>query len=385
MALLAWILVAAIGLTYIGFPLVLLMLAPLRPERAWHAAAPSEAPRPSLCLLISAYNEERHLAAKLESIQRATATYGAPVRILLADDGSSDRTLEIARTFADQGVEVLALPRGGKAAALNRMAAMADGQVLVLTDADPLFDADTLVRLVEPFADPAVGAVAGHVVMAGKSGPLAGAASLFRRYECALRMAEDRLFGAVSADGGLYAIRRKLMPHVPPDGTDDFHISTAAPHEGLRIAFAPHAQVFEQPMASGRKDLRRRVRITVRGLTALWRRRDLLDPRCTGWYAPALFMHKVARRLAPLLLVPLLPLSVALALQGSLVWTAVAGAILALCALALLGWLAEGRIPRIFSVPYVLGLHLFGLGAGVVLFCLGKRFTTWTPQKALES
>ena len=385
MSLLAWIFVAAIGLTYVAFPLVLLMLAPFRPERAWHRSVSSDGPRPRLCILISAYNEEAHLAAKLKTIQRAVAKYGAPVRILLADDGSSDRTLEIAQGFADQGVEVLALPRGGKAAALNRLAAMADGDVLVLTDADPLFEVDTLVRLVEPFADPDVGAVAGHVVMAGKSGPLAAAASLFRRYETALRMAEDRLFGAVSADGGIYAIRCDLMPHVPPDGTDDFHISTAAPHAGLRIAFAPHARVLEQPMANGRKDLRRRVRITVRGLTALWRRRELLDPRRTGWYAPALFMHKVARRLAPLLVLPLLPLSIGLALQGSPLWTFVAGSILALSALALLGWLAEGHIRRLLSVPYVVGLHLFGLGAGVVLFCFGKRFTTWTPQKTLGS
>ncbi|WP_156841931.1 glycosyltransferase [Novosphingobium aquimarinum] len=384
-AALAWMLAAAIGLTYLGFPLALLAVARLAPPRPWHKVEAADSPRPPLCVLISAYNEEAHLAGKLESVLRAAAVYENPVRIMVADDGSSDTTLAIAQRFTGQGVEVLALPRGGKAAALNRLAMLADGDVLVLTDADPLFADDTLVRLTQPFADPAVGAVAGNVVMAGRHGALGRAAGIFRQYESALRVAEDRLFGVVSADGGIYAIRRELMPQVPPDGTDDFHISTAAPMAGRRIAFAPHAKVLEQPMASGRKDLRRRIRITVRGLTALWRRRALMNPRRTGWYAPALFMHKVARRLSPLLLLPVLALSLALAANGSLLWGAVAAAILSLALLALIGWLAEGRIPRLLSIPYVLGLHLFGLGAGVVLFCLGRRFATWTPHKAVPS
>ena len=381
----AWSLVAAIALTYAGYPLAVIAMSAFGQKRPWHYRSNREIQRPSINILISAYNEEAHLAAKLESVLDATEIYGPGVRVFVADDGSSDATLAVAQEFEARGVEVIALPRGGKAAALNYMAGIADGDILVFTDADPLFRPDTLVKLVEPFADSSVGAVAGNVVMTTKSGTLAFAGQLYRRYESALRKAEDRLFGAVSADGGLYAIRRNLMPHVPPDGTDDFHISTAAPAARMRIAFAPFACVTETAMSSGKKDLQRRIRITVRGLTALKRRAELMNPNKHGSYALGLFMHKLARRLAPLLIVPLSVVATILAASGSLLWSLMIAAILATAAIATVGMFSDQKLPRILRMPYTLALHLIGLGAGVLLFAAGRRFSTWTAQRTVAS
>jgi cellulose synthase/poly-beta-1,6-N-acetylglucosamine synthase-like glycosyltransferase len=314
MQLTAWLLLLLPIAVFLGYPALVIAVAALRSRRT----APALQATPSATILICAHNEAATIAEKLASVRAATASWPGEIELLVADDGSADDTATLAEAA---GARVLRLPRGGKAAALNKAIPQCRGDVLVMTDADPLFDAETLPALLAPFADPRIGAVAGRVeTLSTKPGRFAASDRWFRRYESALRSAEDALFGCVSADGGVYAIRRSLAPHVPADVTDDFFISTAAVAAGYRIAFADKARVWEHSIPGGHQQFRRRIRITVRGLTALWRRRALLNPLRTGWYAPALLFHKVARRLAPLTLLPLWLVSGILAAQGDRFW-----------------------------------------------------------------
>ncbi|MEH3100950.1 glycosyltransferase [Sphingomonas adhaesiva] len=372
MQLAAWLLLLIPVATFLAYPLVVLFAAALAPRRR----VPVPAATPSITILIGAHNEETTIGLKLASVAQALAAWPGTAQVLVADDGSTDATAAIAR---GAGAAVIACPRGGKAAALNRAVPQATGEVIVMTDADPLFDAQTLPALLAPFADPRVGAVAGRVETIRTPGRsrFAAADRAFRRYESALRSAEDRLFGCVSADGGLYAIRRALVPTVVADVTDDFYVSTAAVAAGHRIAYADAARVWEHSITGARRQWRRRVRITVRGLTGLWRRRALMNPVRTGWYAVALVLHKVARRLAPLAILPLWLVS---ALAGG-AWWIVFAAITAAALVALAGTLGA-RLPGPLRIVHGIVLHLAGLAAGTLLFVAGRRYAQWTPQKA---
>ncbi|WP_085808796.1 glycosyltransferase [Sphingomonas sp. TZW2008] len=371
----AWILLLLPAAIFAGYPALILVAAALRPPRP-RPNPPAGSPLP-ITILIGAHNEAATIGAKLASVTAALAAWPGLAEVIVADDGSTDDTARIAEAA---GAHVVRAPRGGKAAALNRAVPQARGDVIVMTDADPLFDEGTLPALLAPFADPHVGAVAGHVATIGKTGRFAGADRWFRAYESALRAAEDRLFGCVSADGGLYAIRRALVPLVPADVTDDFHISTGAVAAGYRIAFADDARVWEHSIGGGRQQFRRRVRITVRGLTALWRRRVLMNPWRTGWYAPALVLHKVGRRLAPLCLVPLWLIALWLGLHGSAWWALVATGLSAAAAVALAGALGV-RLRGPLRLVHGAMLHLAGLALGTLLFVGGRRYAQWTPQK----
>ena len=374
MQLVAWTLLLLPVAIFAGYPALVIAAAATRPSRQ---RPPASSLPPSITILIGAHNEAATIGDKLASVIAALTTWPSKAEVIVADDGSADATAAIAEAH---GARVIRCPRGGKARALNASAAHASGDILVLTDADPLFDPDTLPALLAPFADPTVGAVAGRVETIGNRGRFAAADRGFRRYESALRAAEDRLFGCISADGGLYAIRRTLMPVVPPDVTDDFHISTAAVAAGYRIAYADGARVWEHSISGGRQQFRRRVRITVRGLTALWRRRALMNPARTGWYAPALLLHKVGRRLAPLCIPPLWLVSLALAAQGSLWWALVAAGITAAVAVAITG--AAGlKLRGPLKLVHGAMLHLAGLSLGTILFLAGRRYAQWTPQK----
>ncbi|QNQ08571.1 glycosyltransferase [Sphingomonas alpina] len=384
MEIIALFLLATPILVYAGYLIVLAAAAAFAKPRA----IPPAEDIASISIVICAHNEAARIGAKLETVLASASHWPGVCEILVADDGSSDATAVIVEGFAARGVQFVRLPRGGKAAALNRIVPMARGDIVVMSDADPLFDEATLPALIAPFADPGVGAVAGAVetIRTGKRGRFAGSDILFRWYESTLRSAEDRLFGCISADGGLYAIRTALVPTVPASVTDDFWISTGAVAAGYRIAFAPDARVHEESIAGDRQQFRRRVRITVRGLTGLWQRRALMNPATTGWYAVALVLHKVARRLAPLALVPLLPLSGILAFRdgpgwSTIFWALVFAGLLSACLLGLVGFLTGMRLPRPLALGYGAVLHLAGLAAGVTLFALGRRYAQWTPDK----
>ncbi|WBH17815.1 glycosyltransferase [Sphingomonas radiodurans] len=378
MQCLAWTLLLLPVAIFAGYPALMLAAAATRPRRF----TPQVSALPSITILIGAHNEAANIGDKLASVGAALAEWRGEAEVIVADDGSTDDTAAIAEA---QGARVLRCPRGGKAAALNIAISKACGDIIVMTDADPLFDAATIPAILAPFADPEVGAVAGRVETIiprdrGKGGRFSGADRWFRLYESALRGAEDRLFGCISADGGLYAIRRSLVPIVPADVTDDFHISTAAVAAGYRIAFADDARVWEHSIGGGRQQFRRRVRITVRGLTALWRRRALMNPFVTGWYAPALVLHKVGRRLAPLCLLPLWLVSGWLGVQGSAWWALIALGLTGAALVALAG-AAGVRLRGPLKLVHGAMLHLAGLATGTILFAIGRRYAQWTPQK----
>lgn len=296
-----WGAVAVLAQTLLVFPATVLLRGHLR--RHPHRRAAIE---PSVSVVIAAHDEVVCIGRKLESV--LAADYPAErLEIVVASDGSSDGTADAARA-ADDRVRVLELERVGKATALNTAVAEARGEVVVFTDANSIFDPSCLRRLVEPFADPDVGGVAGNqrYLPPGAGAQDAGTAGAERDYwdlDRALKVAESSGGHVIGATGALYAVRRSLFQPVPDGVTDDFTISTGVIEQGRRLVFAPDAVVYEPVASDPDAEFRRKVRVMTRGLRAVAHRRRLLDPVRHGFYAYQLLNHKVLRRLlaAPLL------------------------------------------------------------------------------------
>lgn len=292
--LLFWSSAAIVGYTYVGFPLLLLWRARMRPR-------PTVSPTgemPSVSLLIAARNERSAIGEKLANSLRLD--YPADrLEIIVASDGSDDGTNEAVRAFADRGVTLLELGRVGKAAALNAAADAARGDVLVFSDANSEYDPGAIRALVAPFADPTVGGVAGNQrYRRGPAGdPAAEGERQYWNFDRILKEAESRAGSTISATGAIYAIRRALFERVPEGVTDDFAVSTAVIERGYRLVFAPDAVAWESVSRSGGVEWGRKVRIITRGLRGVWLRRALLDPRRSGFYSVQLVTHKVLRRL----------------------------------------------------------------------------------------
>jgi cellulose synthase/poly-beta-1,6-N-acetylglucosamine synthase-like glycosyltransferase len=164
-----WAAVAVILFTYIVFPALIFIRGRL--VRKPYAVADIT---PPVSMIIAAHNEAANIAAKLDNVL-AMDYPREQFEVIVASDGSNDGTNEIVQGYADQNVRLLALPRQGKAPALDAGVAASRGEILVFSDANSMYHPQALRALARPFADPDVGGVAGNQVYTSKkSGSLSG-------------------------------------------------------------------------------------------------------------------------------------------------------------------------------------------------------------------
>lgn len=363
---------------YAGYPLLLLLLARVRPRPVRAADV-----LPSVTVICAAHDEEAVIEAKI----RNTLALDYPperLRLVIASDGSTDRTEAIARRFAGPRVRVLSLGRVGKMAALERAVRKSHGAVLVFTDANVLLERDAVRSLVRPLADPSVGGVCGTKRLRPRGDSTGEGEGLYWRYDQAVKALETRVGSVYGSDGALYAIRRRLyQPVANGSQADDLAISARVVLQGYRLVYEPAAVCWEDAPADGMAELRRKVRVANHGLRAVL---DLWEALLGApVYGLQLLSHKVLRHMVPLFLLLILTGSAALALQAPL-FRLLLAAQAAFYALALMGWLGRasraGRHP-LLSVPYYFSLVNTAAALALVELLRGTRRAVWSPRSGL--
>ena len=376
---------------YLAYPALLRLLRAIGAGRAPGIAGdgsgltrPSpEWPRVSISL--PAHNEESRLAATLEALLALDYPTDR-MEIVVVSDASTDRTDEIARSFADRGVRLLRMePRGGKVAAENFAAERLAGEIVVNTDATIRVPPGSLKPLVRAFDDPRVGVASGRdVSVASVEDEANRAESGYVGYEMRVRALETRVGGIVGASGCLYAIRRELhAPPFPAHLSRDFAACLNAREKGFRSVSVDDAVCYVPRTGSLEREYRRKVRTMSRGLATLAYKRRLLDPFRYGAFAWMLASHKLARWLVPR--------SVPFAAAG-LFGLALAGSMLAtiLAALAAVGVVAgvgsmrlaeRGRARGIIaSLGYAFAANVAGLAAWWRFLFRGSE-AFWEPTR----
>lgn len=369
-------------ITYAVYPLVLIGIGLLYKPNLILTEKDEKAKDFSISIIICAHNEEDVIVQKIYSV--ISQNFKLPYEIIIASDGSTDTTVNLAESieFTTGTIKVLDLERNGKWFALNRAVKETNGKIIVFSDADTIWTPTTLGNLVKHFSKEQIGCVAGNVISRkNQKSSSAWFDRIFRKYESVIRVAEENLAGCVSADGGLFAIRKALIEEVPPGVTDDFFLSTGAVAAGKRITFEPDARVLEYAVTNQKKNLSRRIRITVRGLTSLYRRRSLLNPFKHGAYSAALFFHKFLRRFSAVLLLAIFPLSLLLSFEHGAFAALAFVQFIAYSLTALSIW-GDTKIPGLGKLTVVV-LHILGLAIGFILFSTGKRFDRWSPSRAV--
>jgi cellulose synthase/poly-beta-1,6-N-acetylglucosamine synthase-like glycosyltransferase len=154
---------------YAGYPLIARVLAALRSRPVTRSSI-----RPNVSVLITAYNEEAGIAAKLENVL-ALHYPGELLEIIVASDASSDRTDTIVESYSNRRVRLVRVEgRRGKTACQNAAVAVASGEIILFTDATTRLDPGALVAIVENFSDQSVGCVAGSLVYEANEKSLTG-------------------------------------------------------------------------------------------------------------------------------------------------------------------------------------------------------------------
>lgn len=283
------------GYAYAGYPLVLRLVRALRPARALHRYSDDELPMITITLPV--YNEAARLAGAIDAVLAG----GYPEhrrKIVVISDASTDATDDIARSYAANGVTLVRMPvRSGKTAAENASREVVDGSIVVNTDASVRIAPGALRELIRVFADPTIGVASGQDVSVGAEAAAKNAGEgSYVGYEMNVRALETDIDGIVGASGCFFAIRRELhAEHLPEALSRDFASALVAREHGFRAVSVPEALCYVPRTGSLMAEYRRKIRTMARGLRTLWFKRALLLPWNYGFFAFALWSHKLAR------------------------------------------------------------------------------------------
>jgi glycosyltransferase involved in cell wall biosynthesis len=376
-----------LGYAYVGYPLLLRLASRRRGEQK-----PAVVPRtwPRITIVIAAYNAERTIARTLEPLLRIDYPKSL-VQILVASDGSTDGTDAIVRSYAHRGVELVLVPRGGKTAAENALGPHVRGEIVVCTDASVIVHPNAVKQLVKRImSNPRLGVVSGRSIVVDpetlasvdiEGARATGGEGGYSDFEHAVRSLETKFGAIVGATGGLYAQRAELFAiPLPPQVTRDLACTLVAVEQGYRSAQENDATCIVGSATSLRGEYRRKVRTMINGLDTVWAFRRLLLPSVSGWYAPRLWSHKLARVVA-YLLTPVAGLGMlALAVDHWIARIAVlGGAVAGILALVALRIPPTRRAPSIVSMcGYAVTGAIAALEAWLSFF-RGKHATVWEP------
>jgi cellulose synthase/poly-beta-1,6-N-acetylglucosamine synthase-like glycosyltransferase len=295
---------AWVAFAYAGYPLALMVLARLSPMPVHRADI-----TPPLSVIIAVYNGEKVLREKLEAT--LALQYEGEVEILVASDGSTDGTHEIAESFEERGVRLVPLEsRGGKEAAQAAAIAQARGEILVFTDVTAELEPNALSAIVRPFADPSIGCVSSEDRVDSEGGEGA-----YVRFEMALRRLENKASSLVGLSGSFFAIRRELGSPWPTDLASDFRSALEAARRGRRAVSEPTARARFTASDDTSREWRRKIRTIRRGIAVLSAYRDVLNPS-RGRASFSLWGHKVVRFTSPFALLIFLAASAALSVSS---------------------------------------------------------------------
>ncbi|MCD7442302.1 glycosyltransferase [Streptomyces lincolnensis] len=231
-------------------------------------------------VVIPAYNERACIAQTVLSVARSTH----PVEIVVVDDGSTDGTAGIVRSLGLPGVRVVEQVNRGKAAALNTGVAYASHELIVMMDGDTIFEPTTVHRLVQPFARPRVGAVAGNTKVADRRRLL----GTWQHLEYVMGLNLDRrmydlLRCIPTVPGAVGAFRRTALWHTGGMSDDtlaeDTDITMALHRAGWDVVYEEGARGWTEAPATVAQLWWQRYRWSYGTLQAMWKHRHAVVER----------------------------------------------------------------------------------------------------------
>lgn len=373
-----WSSIGVIAYTLFGYPLLTLVLAAVVRKRVVKRPC-----TPKVSFVIAAYNEERAIAEKIE--QTLSLDYPSDhLEIIVASDGSTDRTDEIVRSFEDRQIKLYRCEgRRGKAHTLNETVLnAASGEVIVFSDATGVFNRDAVRELAANFADPHVGCVTGRVAYRYGGDMASSGFKGYQRIAVAIRRAESAFGSQTSVSGSIHAIRRELYRPVESHLSHDVIDAVHTVEQGYRVVYENDAVSVEASRSRMRDEFRCRVRMAVRAAPMVPYVLGRLLRRGRIGYALQMISHKFMRWYLWVFLLAALVSN--LTLVGQSKWYSILCGVQGLMYLAAVGGLLANRVGIRLSPVATLSMFVLGNTAmcvGAAKALLGKRMPTWEPVR----
>jgi len=365
------------GYSYFLYPLILKIIPPRYSQESSQVGSPV---LPALCLIIAAHNEEDRIREKLDN----TLEIDYPrelLEIIVASDCSGDATDEIVDSYAKQGVRLVrADERKGKEYAQLCAIRASVNEILVFSDVATRIPGDALHILASRFEDEQVGALSSEDRFVSTDGRVVGEGA-YVKYEMWLRRLESDRAGLVGLSGSFFAARREVCEGWDIYSPSDFNTALNCAKQGkVAVSCSEVVGIYKDVKDPG-LEYRRKIRTVIRGMTAIARHPEVLNPFRLGMFAFQVWSHKIMRWGVPWFMLLLAITTLILQGQG-MIYTVALVAQALFYALALLGWLSDVmREHTLVRLVFFFVQTNLALAQATAAFLLGKRMTVWAPSK----
>lgn len=280
-----WIIIICIALyPFTLYPLIIRMM-----KEKKYTTDPNYLP--SVSFIISAYNEESNIEKKIKNTLELDYPHNL-LEIIVASDGSTDSTINLSNQFND--IKTLDLKRSGKTAIQNEAAEQSNGEILIFSDANSIYDKNAIKQIVLPFSDEKIGCVCGQLVYNTK-----GEESTYWTFEKFLKIHEGKRGKLMGANGGIYAVKSTLYAELDPLAISDMIEPIKIIEKGYDVVYQEKAKAFENEPKS---IFARKRRIILRSLQSLSLIRRQLLPFSSSSIFFYFFPHKILRWILPVML-----------------------------------------------------------------------------------
>lgn len=329
---------------------------------------------PKVSVIFAAYNERSVIVEKIESIfttnypqEQVEVWIGSD----LSDDGQDDIIRSLQSKYPNLHLHINAV-RSGKSATINKLVELCDGEVIIATDANIIFNEKTIEELVRPIATGEYAAVAGNLSYDSNTieGNTAKTEKVYLNLENKIRLAESNKYGfCLGMEGGLYSMHKSLWKPIPPNTfMEDFFQTVQLIQREKCIYYNPKAFGFEDVSTSLKEEFKRKTRISIGNFQNLNRFKALVlkNPFPFG---TAFMMHKIMRWTTPhaliflLLTIPFIPFGPGLLAFG-----------LSILAIELLMYRGAGPL------MYFCAMNVAML-KGFITYSKGVQSSVWQPTK----
>ena len=377
-----WVAFFVIFWAMIGYPASLVILNKLLKKRN----KKDTSYEPTVTIMVVAHNEEKVIAEKLQNL--LDTDYPADkLEFLIASDFSTDKTDEIVEEFIaahpERRIRIhKSVNHFGKTNAQNETQELCDTEILVMTDANAMFEPNAVRELVSYFTDPFIAYVSGQLrYMNTEGNKTANSEGFYWKLDLMCRNIESRFQTITAGNGAIYAVRNKDYEKIPPIECHDSSFPIVYALEKKRAIYNPEAIAYEKAGEVNEDEFKRKVRmnrIILRGICPDIRVFNVFSYR---WFSYFYFGHRTCRYLLWLMHLLALVINIPLAFFGGWFWKVILGLQVMFYLVALFGWITKNG-NRIVKIVTYYCMTVIAQWKGIINVLTGKAKPVWEKAES---
>lgn len=263
---------------------------------------------PFVSVIVPAYNEEKNIRARIENLVELDYNKDN-YEIIIVESGSIDNTFSIVEDYISKNTGkpyikiVREVERKGKASAINFGKKYAKGNIVLVTDANSMFDKNVLKFMLPHFESPKVGAVGGRFILSNSENEIVNSSSFYWNLEALMRRGESLLDSACLFHGEINAWRKDIVDADTSALSEDLDMSIKIRKAGYKICYEPRALVFEKGPTTNQDQIKQKKRTALGTIQNLYKHRNYLLKSINFYCSLIIPSHKYLQVLSPFFLI----------------------------------------------------------------------------------